>query len=215
MKLIILFVFFIPTIGFSQNAFINGVVTYYFNEYQGNKPDLGANVYVINKLENTDFQYKLIDSFITAKTYKIIYDNRLTAYSNYNEMLNQIKGKKKLKDTYEEYQKYAAKAKQDVDDAYSKLRELGIETSAKFDTLDSRAASALIQAQHIGNPLKTVVDGIGNYSFKLKPGDFYILIVSNGRRGQNITEVMGKIYVSQVNLKENETKNVSYNFDLY
>lgn len=51
--------------GYSQKGKIKGVVTYFFNEYQGNKPDLGAEVYVVDSARcgkydsDISFQFEL------------------------------------------------------------------------------------------------------------------------------------------------------------
>lgn len=55
----------LPFIGFSQKGKIKGVITYFFNNYQGDKPDLGAEVYVVDSAKcpkyNSDisFQFEL------------------------------------------------------------------------------------------------------------------------------------------------------------
>lgn len=55
----------LPSILFAQKAKIRGVITYFFNEHQGNKPDLGAEVFAVDTAKcpkyNSDiaFQYDL------------------------------------------------------------------------------------------------------------------------------------------------------------
>ena len=64
--------FGITLFGFSQTT-VSGIVTYYFNEYQGNKPDIGASVTLIDSAEVKNFDYKLYENYHYGKFYQSIY----------------------------------------------------------------------------------------------------------------------------------------------
>lgn len=50
---------------------LKGVITYLFNNYQGDKPDIGAKVRIWPLIPKSD---SLIDKFIEAKTYQNLYN---------------------------------------------------------------------------------------------------------------------------------------------
>lgn len=52
---------------------IFGVVTYYFNKNYGDKPDVGAEVYIAVSTKIPDFNLAVVDSFYYASIYKNIY----------------------------------------------------------------------------------------------------------------------------------------------
>ena len=53
-------------LSYSQTT-VSGVITYYFNQYQGNKPDLGASVTLIDSATVKNFDYKLYEKFYWNK----------------------------------------------------------------------------------------------------------------------------------------------------
>lgn len=66
MKIILLLAFASLSVTcFAQKAKIHGVITYFFNDFQGDKPDLGAHVYAVdstkcpNYSKEISFQYDL------------------------------------------------------------------------------------------------------------------------------------------------------------
>jgi hypothetical protein len=74
-KLLFLFIFLITICELfpqsNQNSTeLKGVITYFFNKYQGDKPDIGAQIEIWPYVDKTD---SLIDKFIEAKTYQILY----------------------------------------------------------------------------------------------------------------------------------------------
>jgi hypothetical protein len=59
-----------PT-GQNQNGKISGVITYFFNDNLGYKPDVGAEVLVISSAKISNFNYSIIDSFLNPEMYSI------------------------------------------------------------------------------------------------------------------------------------------------
>lgn len=167
---------------------IAGVVTYYFNENYGDKPDVGAKVLVIDALKVPDFKYSTVDSFMYANTYKNLYDS------------------------------YAAERKSKIPDNVSKVvKEYGVDTKAGFDALDNRAEDELdkIRFSNIIYCTKLVVDGNGTFSANVPPRKYYVIVTSNNRTGRSMTEIMGKIYFEKVEVKSGGTSNFNAKFDLY
>jgi len=204
----------LPIFAEAQNTNINGVVTYFFNDNLGDKPDIGAKVYVVDSLTNTVFKNNTIDSFIYVKTYRRIYQTYLRIFSDYTGIAKGYEGKKKHKEEYQTYKTKTDDAKKNVDEYFNKLLVYGIDTDEKFEALDKRAAQSIVSLNE-NNSLVRTVDGNGNYSISVKPGTYFILIISKGRTGMSISEVMGQIYSKKVLVREGETKNVSNNFTLY
>jgi hypothetical protein len=214
MKLIYILLFALfPIISNSQTANISGVVTYFFNSNIGDKPDVGAKVFIIDSLTNPEFQYSVIDSFIHANAYRKLYFDYLEMYNNYNNMAKTYEGKTKYKAQYDDYKAKSDDAKKNADNYFAKMLDYKIETAEKFTVLDKRATTAIIKIDE-DKTLQKTVDGIGNYSVNVKPGTYYILIVSKSRTGKSITEVSGQIFLKKTIFKENESKTVSKNFIL-
>lgn len=216
LKLIIMYrifilIFLFPSNSFSQTSNITGVITYFFNDNLGNKPDIGATVYVFDLTAVKQFNYITIDSFIKAKSYHSIYNLKLHVLSNNQEVLKMTK--KKAKD-YEANKAQVEKSKVELNKSLQELKELGIETEEKYNKLDSYTASVMLKAIYTLNPIKTIVDGNGNYNVKLNHGNYVVLINSSGRKGNNVTEARGQIFQQKVELSGNETKNISNNFEL-
>ena len=58
-----------------QEGKITGVVTYFFNDNYGDKPDVGAKILIINSSEVPNFHLSTVDSFRDASTYKALYNS--------------------------------------------------------------------------------------------------------------------------------------------
>ena len=65
-SLILLLLISITTTSFAQKEKIKGVVSYYFNEYQGDKPDLGATVYAVDSSKCLNFNNEIAFSYELA-----------------------------------------------------------------------------------------------------------------------------------------------------
>jgi len=167
---------------------IAGVVTYYFNDNYGDKPDVGSKVLIIDALKVPDFKYSTVDSFLYANTYKNLYDS------------------------------YAADRESKIPDNIIQIvKEYGVDTQAGFDALDNRTQKELnkIKFNNIIYCTKLVVDGNGTVSANVPPGKYYIVVASNNRTGRSMTEILGKIYFEKVEVKSGETSNFNAKFDLY
>jgi len=213
MKTILLGLLFLPFFGFTQTGTITGVVTYFFNDNLGNKPDIGASVYVVDTKIAT---LTALDSFNKAKNYRVFYQSALDRQAVYQGLMKTTKGKKAYKDSFDSYVKSEAEQKKKADELYKTLLVLNVESDSKFDSLDLYTTDMVNRVKNAGVAVSTVVDGTGNYSLKVKPGKYHVLIISSGRKGMSVTEINGQVWSKEVSINESdEIKNVSHNFTLY
>jgi hypothetical protein len=54
---------------------VTGVITYFFNKAQGDKPDLGATVWVVDSSKATDYNHRMTDTFNRASFTKHMISN--------------------------------------------------------------------------------------------------------------------------------------------
>lgn len=90
----IIFSFFVTFAISQKTGIIRGVVTYYHNEYVGDKPDLGADVWIIDSAKNTRFSMLLADSFYNSEIIRRFYLDNLHDNKPISERL--LKAKEKL-----------------------------------------------------------------------------------------------------------------------
>lgn len=210
----IFILFFIPFISKAQTANINGVITYYFNEYQGDKPDIGSKVYIAKADDSKSLLfYNSVDSFFVIHALTYLQKDKEVQWQKELKMVNKYKGKKKHQEEYEKYQKMADESKRDLDNYTKKLLTYRVE-SATMMGMSIAASMKLTQFKEAAYKT-TTVDGVGNYSFKVEPGKYLLIIISNGRTSlSSFLESSGKIFMKKVEVKENDTENISYNFTL-
>ena len=197
---------------FAQNASLKGVVTYYFNKYQGDKPDVGAKVFAVDSASYVE-NSKVLDSFRTASTYQSIYESSLYVAKSYKDLAAMIKGKKKQADTYADYMNKYTEALADAEKSKLKLMSINAFEKKDFNALDTRALIALLTAQTESNQ-NTTVDGVGNYSLSLPPNVYYIIVISNSRKRSTVSEIGGSFAVKKVDLKNKTQAEFSKKFDL-
>jgi len=73
MKKLLFYLLFTPLFSLAQeksSATIKGVVTYYFNSYQGDKPDLGAKIYIVDSSKFKEYDEDLSFKYDLAKIKK-------------------------------------------------------------------------------------------------------------------------------------------------
>lgn len=212
-KLILsIFLFGITFFGFSQTT-VSGVVTYYFNEYQGNKPDIGASVTLIDSAKVKNFDYKLYENYHYGKFYQNLYFSSQARYEKYLEAFKKTEGKKKYAEDNETFKKGMEDAKKDMDRQMEQIVLYNSETPEKAAKITTDLYMQLLKLDD-DLPKKTV-DGNGNYSLNVKPGVYYVLIKSKNRTSSyDILEGDGKIYIKKIKISENENKDVSLNFEI-
>lgn len=197
--------------GFSQTT-ISGVVTYYFNEYQGNKPDIGASVILIDSANVKNFDYKLYENYHYGKFYQKMYFLTFERYEKYSAAYKKTEGKKKLAVDNEKFRKGMEDAQKDMDRTLEQMKLYQFETIEKSAKI---SVDLYMQLSNLGDDLpKKTVDSNGNYSINTKPGVYYVFIKSKNRTSIDVTEMDGKIYIKKYKIIENENKDASYNFEL-
>ncbi len=173
---------------------VTGVVSFFFNKYQGYKPDIGAKVYIT--LENCDS----IDEYLRASDAK----ERIELYKYY----------------IEEFKSYGEKEnKQTIDDLNKSIKEnLAIVNNYAKDTImfkqnEEKAYNILYRIITNKNTYKTTVDGIGNFSIDVPPGKYNVLIVSAGRTKANLLEINGQIIIRKIEVKTKAKTNIDVKFE--
>jgi hypothetical protein len=169
----------------TEKTSLSGVVTYYFNKNYGDKPDVGA-IITINKIEN-----------LNENALESLY-NKFDAAKLKMAMLSNI-DKKDPKFT--EYT--------------DELNKLGIYTQSDLDKLDMELATILIKRTSKEGVKNITVDGNGKYSIQLDPGYYEIFMTSKGRTALSTTEISGKVFVKNIQIKPNESNVLDHSFGLY
>lgn len=164
---------------------LKGVITYFFNEYQGDKPDVGAHIWVIDSADAKDFNIKTADSFYYANFY-------LEIKASYVGMGVAVPA-----------------------DVLKRISDYGADAGDNFNSLDRRNAMQVFSLEYNSKVRKATVDGSGSYSFSLPPGDYFVYIKSNGRQGQTVSEISGKMRIMEVRLAPTEDADASWKFDLH
>jgi hypothetical protein len=164
---------------------VKGVITFFFNEYQGDKPDVGAKIFAADTADVPGFSLDLCDSFYQAKTYR------------------NIAGA------------YESRGIKPPEDVHAKLLQYGADNIASFTDMDHRNARQLMQLQFDKKTKSATVDGAGNFSIQLPTGVYYIFVQSNGRKGISASEIMGKAIVKKVHVTSSGETNISTRFDEY
>jgi len=166
-----------------QNGRVSGVITYFFNDNFGSKPDVGADVYIVESNKVPDFNYATVDSFYNSNIHRL-YRSKWGAIVSSNKVLANI---------IVEAKKYNLDRK-------------------SFNSLDKRAATNISQIIDAKDVMNLNVDGIGNFSIKVKPGTYFICIKSKNIIGLNVIDTTGEIKCERLIVKEDGEYNVSCEF---
>ena len=207
-----LLVFITSILGYSQTT-VSGVVTYYFNQYQGNKADIGASVILIDSSTVKNFDYKLYENYNYGKFYQNMYFKAQERYEKYSVAFKKTEGKKKYTEDNETFKKGMEDAQKDMDNHMKQIILYESETPEKFAKISTDLYMQLLKLDD--NLPKKTVDGNGNYMINTKPGTYYVFIKSKNRTNSlSVLENDGKIYIKKIKIVENDNKDVSKNFEL-
>lgn len=174
---------------------VTGVVTYFFNEYQGYKADVGAEVYLTS--ENCDSINNYLDASHAKQRIELNKLNleELESYGE-NENSEMINDLNKL-----------IKSDQEIVSSYTK-------DTAIFDQNEEKAFSKLHKIKTNNETYKTTVDGVGNFTIDVPPGKYNAIIISIGRTKENLLEVRGQIIIKSIEVKSKEKTNVDIKFEI-
>jgi hypothetical protein len=167
---------------------VQGVVRYFYNDTFGYKADLGAEVRFIPKTEK--------DTIPTCEKWE-----------EYETKSNKVV----------EFLKVAAEWKEE---GIYYLGESQLRALHKVTPSDEERVKELSQElfeevvmlmKHEDN--MCLVDNTGMYSIELPKGEYYVVMRSKNRDRPLMAELVGRIYVKEVNLNSS-TKVISHDFDL-
>lgn len=167
-----------------QPTVVRGVVTFFFNKYQGDKPDLGADVWAVDSAAAKGFDLNLADTFHYANFYR----NIAASYKSMGE------------NPPVEVIDNLATWKGD-DDEY-------------FRQLDTRMYRQFAAIKNNEDAPHTTVNASGEYSIPVNAGTYYVIIKSHNRTGLTVTEIGGKMFFGKVRVKAGQQKDVSIKFDM-
>lgn len=178
---------------------ISGTVTYFYNNYQGNKADVGAQVFCIDSIAaNLDIIEKL---------------ERIAGSARYYEQY--------INDSLEVVARHRRRKETDIvpQRGMEGMRRWGIDGVLAFKEIDKALSIPTMLDKYTINGEKSdkrQVDGVGNYSFtNRKVGTYYVIIKSANRNSPYIgIMLLGRIYIEKVTVKEGDENNVSINFEL-
>ena len=174
---------------------VTGVVSFFFNKYQGYKPDIGAKVYVT--LENCDS----INDYLHASEAKANIEQDkyyLEEFKSY--------GEKENKKTIDDLKKTISNG-QSIVNNYAK-------DSTTFKLNEEKAYSILNRITTDKNTYKTTVDGVGNFTIDVPPGKYNVIIFSVGRTKVNLLEVGGQIITKSIEVKTKAKTNIDVKFEV-
>lgn len=166
-----------------ESAKISGVVTYYFNSNYGDKPDIGAEIYIVDSLALLDFKYEEVKDFFLA----IIYRDILVSSKRQKMPIPAF--------------------------IQNQVVKLKLDDKAAFDESDKNAYQNIQKLMNSDKAIKTVADGNGNYSVKVSPGTYYVLIKSNNREGMTTTMISGKIFCEKHSITDGSELSINAKFD--
>lgn len=175
---------------------VTGVVTFFFNDYQGYKPDAGAEVYLT--LENCDS----IDNYLYASHAK----ERIESNKYSLEEFKSYGDNEENKGLIDDLNKIIESDKQ-ILNSYANDTTI-------FNQNEEKAYRKLLQIKTNKDTYKTSVDGAGNFTIDVPPGKYNAIIISVGRTDVNLLEISGKVAVKSIEVKSNEKTNIDYKFEV-
>ncbi len=180
---------------------VTGVITYYFNKNFGDKPDIGAKVYLINEKKKVD--HSSIDSFINITMDKHLYESLIESSE-----IDKLIGK-----DFQPSKSSIENRNKEIETLKQKLASYNVETDDKYKLLDNRSASQLYNLVGKSDNV-TTVDGSGRFNLKVPSGEYTSLIISNGRKGNTVTTIGGLVSLESIKLSSGEKKEINHAFGM-
>lgn len=195
----------------NKPAEIQGVVTYFFNDNLGNKPDSGAKILVTTK------STALIDSALAINKTKSDLLYNVKKIDSYERV---IESAKKLirHSSASEIKELKAKIgdyEQKIKGIQSYIDSIGFDDE-KADEINEVALRSLANIEYdLDSTYKTTADGEGKYHIEVPSGEYTIIFVSNGRsRSWNLLEINGNVESRKFLVEPGQIKEESVNFDM-
>ena len=196
----LLLVILVFTFGMNAQNEVSGIVTYFFNNTQGDKPDVGAKVFLVDSISfnnvegskeleqwsNASYYYgfkvsniKEIEEIKENREYrKLKYqkdklDRKDKKGKKYDEIITELK-------PFTDRIKFRNRMIKSDNDFLENLNILNFEDLVKHNKIASNAFSEL--EYNLDSVESRTVDGSGRYSFKtVDDGIYYVVLISNGR----------------------------------
>lgn len=196
---------------FSRST-ISGVVTFFFNDYQGDKADLGSQVYVIDSMKVDTKDLNLLKLYLKTSS---LQNQLIKLKSDFSiDSLSYASAKKydpKNADAF--YLPRIDDIKSDIEKVNNQFLKYGFRTIKEINYLDLKTKEVVDKLITIATVKKTI-DGSGGYSIQLKPNKYFVLIRSNNRHSSTVTESDGNLFFQSVNAKKDWQIDVSQNFNI-
>ncbi|MFC4261848.1 hypothetical protein ACFOWM_03070 [Ferruginibacter yonginensis] len=191
---------------------INGTITHAPNANAVGLIDAGSKAYAIKYQGDAVALYEAMENFLLAKKYRKINSNIGRIITIYNDSAKVVKGKKQYEATYTRLQNTITQINVETNERNAKLQSLQAETNAKFEVFDQQTAKALSQLKLKAGDNRAIADATGNFTLKVTPDKYIVLLISNNKNGLTTTEVSGKVFVQLVEVKEGETITINHKF---
>jgi len=146
------------------------------------EPDVDSEIYFADSTNLKDFNYATLDSFYNAMVYKTF--RKTWTARPANQLIANI---------YDEGEKY------NLD-------------KESFNLLDKRTAINISKILEDKSITKAVVDGSGNYSIKVKPGTYYVLLKSRNTPRLSKLATSELFKCNKLTISEGEDITMSYAF---
>jgi hypothetical protein len=190
---------------------LSGVVTYYFNKAQGDKPDVGSNVFIVkaDEIDSNSVEHLRSINMVTG-SYQTMKESRIALKDDSLSLAqNEFP---QMAETY----KMSIDMNKGIVETYSKLLDdYKIKTDEDFDKYDSQASDELKNFKSNKNISTFVVDGNGSFSTMLPPDKYWVLIESNNRNRDNSkTELLHQVSLQLVEVNTEKEKTVNEKFGL-
>ncbi len=214
--ILITFAFLLSLKSMSQKSIVSGTVTYFFNDYQGDKPDIGSKVFIFpSTMLNTKTLY---DSLVKEYDLKSIKNSQEYIISSKKIRLQEyLKHKKKysaeIKEIEQEILDYSNRYNSNLDS----IKKYGFDKSEKTEDMDTRFYLSIMPIEVDDNTKltkTTTVDATGRFTIKITPGKYFVFIRSNNRKGLKLSTVSGKCYLKLIDISENDEISIDHKFEL-
>ncbi len=192
----------------TEKGTLKGVITYYFNDNIGDKPDVGSQVYVMRIKRNWGKETK---SFLSNPEVED-FVNGLWTYTSANTTRSITKSSSGRRSLLPGESAFISKMTEE-------LREMGADTEEGFKRIDEKAFKILndIKIFEKIQPYHAVVDGDGQFELQLPPGSYFVVVLSNHRKGHDTqTERFhNSLYVAFQDIREREVTTITNSFSPY
>ncbi len=202
---------------------LSGVVTYYFNANYGDKPDVGAKIYIANRNDVDSSKVTAIEKYIAAKIYMRIIEQNMTMITLDSSVLQSdndfLKSPYSSADQKERYKNAIANRQKDIagnqiniEKNWTRLKEIKINSEKDYDHLSELASAQVMDFKISKYSQSFIADGAGSYSTNLTPGKYFVLIVSNHREGHSSAELLGQLKFNHETVESEKEVTSNANF---